>query len=200
MPMNDAALATSDPEGEYWGWGCTPNQSGDGWGFLMMVINAFGGSYTDETGLVVTFDSPETLAAVEWIAETYSNEMYADMLPPGILSWTDISNNEAYLAGTVGYTHNAFSIYAQAKRDESEYFDDTMLMLAPLGPANLRQDGGSNAWLTIFKGAPNIDLAKQLAVKLIANVTSGRMTPAEALTDAHNIIVDIFEEGGIMQP
>jgi len=270
----DAALATSDPEGEYWGWGCTPNQSGDGWGFLMMVINAFGGSYTDETGLVVTFDSPETLAAVEWIAETYTNEMYADMLPPGILSWTDISNNEAYLAGTIGYTHNAFSIYAQAKRDESEYFDDTMLMLAPLGPAEIRQDAGSNSWLTIFKGAPNLDLAKDLAVKLIdpatftpiaalgggllmpayedgwteellavdpnfavikdlvsieepfigaswpaepnaaidairangvveqmiANITAGRMTPAEALTDAHNVIVDIFEEGGIMQP
>lgn len=270
----DAALAISDPDGEFWGWGATPNQSGDGFGFLMMVINAFGGSFTDETGLVVTFDSPETLAAVEWIAETYTDPKYADMLPPGILSWTDISNNEAYLAGTIGYTHNAFSIYAQLIRDESEYFADTMLMLAPLGPANMRQDNGGNAWLTIFKGAANIDLAKDLAVKMIdpatfspisalsgglnmpmyedgwteellavdpnfavikdlvsiedpfvgsswpaepnaaidairaqgtveqmvANITSGRMEPAEALTDAHNVIVDIFEEGGIMQP
>ena len=270
----DAALATSDPDGEYWGWGATPNQSGDGFGFLMQVINGHGGSFTDETGLVVTFDSPETLAALEWITETYTGEMYADMLPPGILSWTDISNNEAYLAGTIGYTHNAFSIYAQLIRDESEYFEHTMLMRAPLGPANMRQDAGSNSWLTIFKGASNVDLAKELAVKLIdpatftpisalsgglnmpayedgwtddllavdpnfaiikdlvsieepfvgsswpaepsaaisaiqaqgvveqmvANVTAGRMTPAEALTDAHNIIVDIFEEGGIMQP
>jgi multiple sugar transport system substrate-binding protein len=240
----------------------------------MMVINAFGGSYTDETGLVVTFDSPETLAALEWITETYSNEMYADMLPPGILSWTDISNNEAYLAGTIGYTHNAFSIYAQLIRDESEYFEHTMLMRAPLGPANIRQDGGNNSWLHIMKGAKNLDLAKELALHLIdpavftpiasigggllmpmyedgwteellavdsnyavikdlvsieepfigaswpaepnaaidairaqgvveqmiANITSGRMEPAEALTDAHNRIVDIFEEGGIMQP
>jgi multiple sugar transport system substrate-binding protein len=270
----DAALAISDPDNEFWGWGCTPNQSGDGWGFLMMVINAFGGSYTDETGLVVTFDSPETLAAVEWLTETYTDPKYADMLPPGILSWTDISNNEAYLACTIGYTHNAFSIYAQAKRDESPYFADTMLMLAPLGPANMRQDAGSNSWLTIFKGASNLDLAKELASALIdpatfvpiaslgggllmpayedgwtedllavdpnftvikdlvsieepfigaswpaepnaaidairangiveqmiANITAGRMTPAEALTDAHNLIVGIFEEGGIMQP
>jgi multiple sugar transport system substrate-binding protein len=81
----DAALISSDPENEYWGWGCTPNQSGDGWGFLMMVINGFGGSYTDETGLVVTFDSPETLAAVEWLTETYTGEMYADMLPTASL-------------------------------------------------------------------------------------------------------------------
>lgn len=270
----DAALAMSDADGEFWGWGCTPNQSGDGWGFLMMVINSFGGSYTDETGLVVTFDSPETLAAVEWLADLYTNEMYAPMLAPGILSWTDTSNNEAWLAGTIGYTHNAFSIYAQMKRDESEYFDTTMLLKAPLGPAEIEQDAGSNAWLTIFRGAPNVDLAKQLSLSLIdpvnfvpmsslsagllmpayedawtedllavdpnfgvikdivsieepfigaswpaepnaaidairaqgvveqmlANVTSGRMSAAEAVTDAHNTIVDIFEEGGIMQP
>jgi multiple sugar transport system substrate-binding protein len=270
----DAALAMSDPDNEFWGWGATPNQSGDGWGFLMMVINSFGGSYTDETGLVVTFDSPETLAAVEWLTDVYTNEMYAPMLPPGILSWTDTSNNEAYLAGTIGYTHNAFSIYAQAKRDMSPYFEQTALLRAPLGPANIRQDAGSNAWLTIFKGAPNVDAAKELALSLldpanfvpmaslgggllmpayedgwtedllavdpnfavikdivsieepfigaswpaepnaaidairaqgvveqmIANITSGRMEPAEALTDAHNRIVDIFEEGGIMQP
>lgn len=270
----DAALAMSDADNEFWGWGCTPNQSGDGWGFLMSVINSFGGSYTDETGMVVTFDSPETLAAVEWLADLYTNEMYAPMLAPGILSWTDTSNNEAWLAGTIGYTHNAFSIYAQLKRDESEYFDDTMLLRAPLGPANIPQDAGSNAWLTIFKGAPNVDTAKELALSLLdpanftpmaslgggllmpayedawtedllavdpnfqtikdivsieepfigaswpaepnaaidairaqgvveqmlANVTSGRMTAAEAVTDAHNTIVDIFEEGGIMQP
>src|SRR5690606_27558084 len=88
----DAMLAVSDPDNEFWGWGLTPNQSGDGWGFLMTLINSYGGSYTDETGLVVTFDSPETLAALEWLAETYTSEMYAPMLPPGILSWGDISN------------------------------------------------------------------------------------------------------------
>jgi maltose-binding protein MalE len=33
----------------------------------------------------------------------------------------------------------------------------------------------------------------------MSNITTGKMTPAQALTDAHNKIVDIFEEGGIMQ-
>ena len=32
------------------------------------------------------------------------------------------------------------------------------------------------------------------------NVISGRMSPADAVKDAHQKIVDIFEEGGIMQP
>lgn len=272
----DAALAMSDPDNEFWGWGNTPNQSGDGWGFLMQLINSFGGHFTDETGTIVQFDTPETVAAVEWIAETYDrNGMYAAMLPPGIESWGDISNNEAYLAGTIGYTHNAFSVYAQAKRDDNPVYPVTKLLLPGLGPANLRQEGGAiGGWLTIHRNAPNIDLAKQLALDLLdpanftpmssvggglvmpayenlwtdelieadpnfeiirqqvsieepfignswpaqpnaaidairangiveqmaGNVISGRMTPSEAVTDAHQKIVDIFEEGGILQP
>lgn len=272
----EASLAMSDPDNEFWGWGLTPNQSGDGFGFLMSLINSFGGHFTDESGQVVQFDSPETLAAVEWLAETYDLDgAYAAMLPPGILSWTDISNNEAFLADTVGYTHNAFSVYAQAKRDENPIFPNIVLLRAPQGPANISQDGGAiGGWLTVFKGAPNVDLAKELSLNLldpvnftpmssvagglfmpayenlwtdelleadpnfaiikeqvsvedpfigaswpaepnaaidalraqgvveqmVANVTSGRMTAAETVTDAHQKIVDIFEEGGIMQP
>ncbi len=272
----EACLAMSDVDGEFWGWGLTANQSGDGHGFLMLVINSFGGHYTDETGQIVQYDSPETLAAVEWLAETYDrNGMYGAMLPPGIESWTDISNNEVYLAGNIGYTHNAFSVYAQAKRDENPVFPNTILLRAPQGPSGMIHDGGGiGGWINIFKGAPNIDLAKQLTLALLdpanfnrmssvagglfmpayenlwtdeliaadpnfaiikeqvsveepwigsswpaepnaaidairaasvpeqmmANVISGRMTPAEAVTEAHNQIVAIFEEGGIMQP
>jgi multiple sugar transport system substrate-binding protein len=272
----EAALAMSDADGEFWGWGLTANQSGDGYGYLTLLINSFGGHYTDETGQIVQFDTPEALAAVEWLAETYDrNGMYGAMLPPGIESWTDISNNEVYLAGSIGYTHNAFSVYAQAKRDENPVFPNTILLRAPQGPSGMNHDGGGiGGWINIFKGAPNTDLAKQLTLALLdpanfnrmssvagglfnpayenlwtdelvaadpnfaiikeqvsveepwighswpaapnaaidairaasvpeqmmANVISGRMTPAEALTNAHNQIVDIFEEGGIMQP
>lgn len=270
----EVALEMSNADEEFWGWGLTPNQSGDGYGFLITLINAFGGSYTDETGLVVTFDSPETVAAVEWLTELYTSEKYAPALPPGILSWTDISNNEAYLAGTIGLTANAFSVYAAAKRDDNPVFPNTAVLRNPVGPSGLRTDAGNNSWLTIFKGAPNVDEAKELALHLLdpanftpmaevggglflpayedlwtdellaadpnfatvkeivsnpdpyigaswpadpnaaidalraasipeqmmANVTSGRMTPQEAVTEAHKQIVDIFEEGGIMQP
>ncbi len=272
----EAALAISNPDEEFWGWGLTPNQSGDGYGYLTLVINSFGGHYTDETGQIVQFDSPETLASVEWLAETYDrNGPYAAMLPPGIESWTDISNNEVYLAGNIGYTHNAFSVYAQAKRDENPVFPGTVVMVAPQGPSGMNHDGGAvGGWINIFRGAANVDLAKELTLALLdptnfnrmsavagglfmpayenlwtdeliaadpnfaiikeqvsvedpwighswpaepnaaidairaasvpeqmmANVISGRMTPAEAVTNAHNQIVEIFEEGGIMQP
>lgn len=279
LNLNDrreAALAISDPDNEFWGWGCTPNQSGDGYGFVEQVIQAHGGHYTDESGQVVTFNSPETVAAYEWIRETFDrNGKYAAMLPPGIESWTDISNNEAWLAGNIGYTLNAFSVYAASKRDNVPFFNDIALLRAPQAFNGDSRDGGFvGGWLTIFKGAPNADLAKQLALDLLdpknftrmsaiaggllmpayenlwtdellaadpnyvvikeqvsveepfigapwpaqpsaaigairaqgvieqtaANVIAGRMTPAEAVADGHQKIVDIFEEGGIMQP
>lgn len=269
-----AALAISGPD--FYGWGLTPNQSGDGFGFLILAIQAFGGRFTDETGQIVQFNSPETVAAVEWLAETYDrNGKYAPMLPPGVESWTDTSNNEAYLAGQIGYTQNAFSVYAQAKRDNNPVYPNTVLLTAPQANNGDSRDGGNvGGWLTIFKGSPNVDLAKQLALDLLdpknftpmaelggvlftpayanlwtdellasdpnlaiikqqvsvenpflgtswpanpnaaidairaqgvveqmmANVIAGRMNPTDAVEDAHQKIVDIFEEGGIMQP
>ena len=39
-----------------------------------------------------------------------------------------------------------------------------------------------------------------LVEAMVANAVTGRMTPQEAVTDANQKIVDIFEEGGAMQP
>ena len=174
----DAALAMSDPENEFWGWGMTPNQSGDGWGGMTGILNAFGGHFTDETGTKVEFDTPETVAAFEWIAETYDRDgKYADMLPPGIESWTDSSNNEAYLAGKIGYTLNSFSIYAQAKRDDNPVFSKTLVLNAPTANNGDSRDGGqTTGWLSIFKGAPNVDLAKKLALDLLAPENFNKMS------------------------
>jgi multiple sugar transport system substrate-binding protein len=42
--------------------------------------------------------------------------------------------------------------------------------------------------------------ATGLIEQSVGNAISKRMTPAEAVADAHNKIVQIFEEGGILQP
>jgi multiple sugar transport system substrate-binding protein len=272
----EAALAISDPDNEFWGWGLTPNQSGDGFGYLTLLIQAFGGHFTDETGQIVQFNSPETVAAYEWLRETYDrNGKYAAMLPPGVESWNDTGNNEAYLAGKIGYTHNAFSVYAASKKDHPDLFAGTTVLTMPdANNGDSRKGGAIGGWLTVFKGAPNRDLAKKLALTMIdpktftpmssvagglfmpayenlwtpellaadpnyaiikeqvstpepflgqswpaqpsaaidairaqgvveqsvGNVISGRMSPADAVKDAHQKMVDIFEEGGIMQP
>ena len=176
----EAALAISDPDNKFWGWGLTPNQSGDGFGAMIGIIQAFGGHYTDKTGKIVQFNSPETVAAVTWIAETYDRKgKFGKMLPPGVESWNDTGNNEAYLAGSIGYTHNAFSVYAQSKRDKNPVFPATVLLPAPQANNGDSRDGGNvGGWLTVFKGAPNAALAKKLAAELL---TPASFTPMSAV-------------------
>jgi multiple sugar transport system substrate-binding protein len=269
----DAALKVSDSSKEMWGWGLTVNKSGDGHGLIIGVIQRFGGSFTDESGTKVTFNSPQTVEAVKWMAEIYTDEKYKPMLPPGVESWTDPSNNEAYLAGKVALTTNAFSVYAKAKKDGNPIFDKTAVLRAPVAKDGKVLEAGGNGWFSIMKGAKNVDLAKQTILhmlnpeyfipmvqeggglflpayknvwtddvmkvdpnfailreiifnetpytgaaypaspnpaidaitaqsvhsEMMANVTAGRMSAEEAVEDAHNKIVKIFEELGLPQ-
>jgi multiple sugar transport system substrate-binding protein len=269
----DAALAVSVPDNQMWGWGLTVNRSGDAHGLIDGVIKAYGGTISDETGLVVTFNSPETVAGVTWLADIYTNEMYAPMLPPGVESWTDTGNNEAYLAGTIAMTINQPSVYGAARANDPELFANTAVLRGPQWLDGSLKEAGANGWFTIFKGAKNIDIAKELILTLLdpanimpmaqaggglflpayadqwteelmavdpnfavfrdimfnpdlyyglshpalpsplhdavnaqaimsqmmANVISNGMTPEEAVADAHNRIVQIWEEGGVPQ-
>lgn len=269
----DAALKISDPSKQIWGWGLTINKSGDGQGLIMDVIQAFGGRVVDETGVKVVFNSPETIAGVKWLQETYTSEKYKPMLPPGIESWTDTSNNEAYLAGTVAFTQNQLSVYAKAKKDNNPVFPNTAVLHKPKTNDGKLLETPGNAWFTIFKGSKNIDAAKQVILHMIdpqiftpmaqeggglflpaykglwtedilkidpnfallqelafnpipftgdaypadpnaavdgvraasipsqmmANVTNGSMSAEEAVKDAHDRIVQLFEEAGLPQ-
>ena len=176
VDRREAALAISGPD--FYGWGFTPNQSGDGFGFLISVVQAFGGHFTDETGQIVTFDSPETVAAFEFLGETYDrNGKYAAMLPPGVESWNDTGNNEAWLAGQIGFTQNAFSVYAQSKRDKNPVYENTVLLPAPAAINGDHRNGGNvGGWMTIFKGAPNAALAKELALNLLDPANFGKIS------------------------
>lgn len=270
----DAALAASNPDNQMWGWGMTINRSGDAHGLIDGVIKAFGGTISDETGLVVTFNSPETVAGVAWLADIYMNEMYKPMLPPGVESWTDTGNNEAYLAGTIALTNNQPSVYGAARKNDPELFANTAVLRGPKWQDGSRKEAGFNGWFTVFKGAKNADVAKELILNLLdpanitpmvqnggglvlpayadlwtdevmatdpnfsvfrdilfnpdlyyglshpakpsplhdavnaqavmsqmmANVVSGGMSAADAVADAHNRIVQIWEEGGVSQP
>jgi multiple sugar transport system substrate-binding protein len=185
----EAALAISDPANGFYGWGFTINKGGDGNDFCISVVNSFGGHYTDESGTKVTFNSPETVAAFEWLVETYDrNGKYAAMIPPGVESWTDTGNNEAWAAGQIGHTLNAWSVYAASKKNSpDDLFKKIKMVNAPtFNNGESRDGGGVGGWLTIFKGAPNVDLAKELALYLlnpenfnkISTIAAGLFMPA----------------------
>jgi multiple sugar transport system substrate-binding protein len=102
---------------------------------------------------------------IKWLAAIYSDPKYKDILPPGVESWTDPSNNEAYLAGKTGITANAPSVYAAAKKNNPDLYKNTAWMNFPsTNDEKVVLGNGANQWYSIFKGAKQQDAAKQIVM------------------------------------
>lgn len=69
---------------------------------------AFGGKLVNEKD-EVAINSPETLAALDYVKQL------AETFISGTLSWSDVSNNKAFLDGQISITNNGISIYYVAK-------------------------------------------------------------------------------------
>ncbi len=166
--VRDAALAISDPSKNRFGWGLTTNTGGDGTGTVTSVVYAYGGAVVSNDGKKVVFNSPETIAAVQFLTDIYTNPKYKNMLPPGVNGWTDTSNNEAWLAGTLGITQNAYTLYAQSFATKNPVYNQTAILPGFTGPATdqVIATPGSG-YLAIPKGAKNPDLAKATALHLV---------------------------------
>lgn len=166
--MRDIALEISDPARRRFGWGMTINRSGDANGMIESIINCYGGSICSNDGRTVTFNSPETVDAISFLGDLYTNEKYAPMRPPGLESWTDSSNNENWLAGILGYTRNQYSVYADSKTKGNPVYEQTHPFIDCIGPATeLPLMFGQSQAFVVFKGVANPDLAKVVARYLV---------------------------------
>lgn len=107
---------------------------------------SWGGREVSEDGKTVTLDSPATLLAVEKALELY------DAMVPGTLSWDDSNNNRAFLAGDIGATMNAASIYLSAIREGQTRLDlkktnPQVAVPADIEHAVMPGGPGGNLWL-----------------------------------------------------
>jgi multiple sugar transport system substrate-binding protein len=168
--LRDATLEVSNPDEEMYGWGITVNRSGDGNSIINRIKTGWGAAWQDETGQYIRTNSPEMVEAMEFIRSTYLDEKYQPMLPPGVLAWNDISNNEAYLGSKIAYTENAGTVYAKAVVDQNPVADSTNYLAQPGGPVIEEfQVIGSKNW-HILRGAANTAAAKQLVLEFTANL------------------------------
>ncbi len=160
----DAALAISDPSKNQFGWGFSPYAVGDAASDITHCVNSYGGSIQDKTGTKVVWNSPETVAAITFYSDIYTNPKYKNMLPTGYESWDGSGNNMAWLNGTIGMTANAFTLYAKSKDDKNPVYDKTYVLQRPRGPAvKTALRGGQLGYFYIPKGAKNADLAMETA-------------------------------------
>ena len=172
----DAALEVSDPDNDVFGWGITVNRSTDARALVQQVLFNFGSTLQDESGDYVTFNSPESVAALEWLKETYTSETYAPMLPTGWNAWTDTSNNEAFLAGILAMTQNAGTMYAKAQLDGVPFADDIAYIPNPVR----RSDGQpvdqlAGVLLHVIEGTSNQEAVHDVVRHLLTEPVQQRI-------------------------
>src|SRR5438552_23842 len=94
----DVAKKCQDPSKDLWGFGQTLNRCDDGNGFMQNILWCYGGSAWDQGGqpaLATTF-MKQNLDALKFCVATIKDHK---IQPPGVMGWTDVSNNESYIAG-----------------------------------------------------------------------------------------------------
>jgi multiple sugar transport system substrate-binding protein len=128
------------------------------------MIWSFGGSIQDENENVV-FNSPETVAAVEYMVQLYQGAMTDE-----VFAWNAASNNQLLIAGQASYILNSISAYRTAQEANPEVADDIFFRPALAGPSGL-------AWASshvipvymIPNHSQNPDAAKEFMLHLVAN-------------------------------
>ena len=192
--LRDAAMKISDPAKQRWGWGLTVNRSGDGTTNVQQPLMRFGSQLQDQTGELVTFNSPETIAGYTWLKDTYGSETYAKMRPAGLLSWTDTSNNEAFIAGTIGITDNAGTMYAKAQFDKVAHKDQILYIQRPKRNSDMKYlDSMAGARLHMIKGSKNTAASADLFRHLISDPVVKQLlvtSPAYVLPAYRNLFKD----------
>jgi multiple sugar transport system substrate-binding protein len=197
--LAEAALEASDPDNEMYGWGITVNRSGDGNSLINRVKTGWGAAWQDETGQFIRTNSPEMIEAMEFIKGVYTDPQYEPMLPPGILAWNDISNNEAYLGSKIAYTENAGTVYAQSVVDQNPVSPVTNFLKPPGGPVIQEfHTLGSKNW-HFMRGAKNTAAAKQLVLEFTANLDRYDAMLASSPAYALPAYTDLWEMSAFIQ-
>ena len=152
------AKAIADPARGFYGFGNAVSRTRDGVLFVQSVLWAYGMKLASEDGKTILFNSPETLAGLQYIVDL---SRVHKIQPAGVTGWDDAANNKAWAAGQLGMTTNAASIYYQAKKDNPELAANTGHSKWPRGPAG-RATTVDTYSFAIMKYSQNQELAKDL--------------------------------------
>jgi ABC-type glycerol-3-phosphate transport system substrate-binding protein len=90
---------------------------------------SFGASVQDENENV-TINSPETIAAVEFMTQLFEGSMTDE-----VFAWNPASNNQGLVAGQLSFILNSISAWRTAQDQELEIADDIFFTPALEGPA-----------------------------------------------------------------
>ncbi|MGH2816813.1 MAG: ABC transporter substrate-binding protein, partial [Actinomycetota bacterium] len=124
---------------------------------------SFGASVQDENERVV-INSPETVAAVEFMTKLFKQSMTDE-----VFSWNPASNNQGLIAGKLSYILNSISAWRTAQGANPEVADDVGFVPALRGPADARAAQHVLYNWIIPKYATGTDAAKEFLLYYTEN-------------------------------
>lgn len=131
------------------------------------MIWSFGGSVQDANQNVV-LNSPETVAAVD-----YMSKLYKQTMTDAVFSWNAASNNQGLAAGQLSYILNSISAYRTSQSTTPDVANDIFFTPALKGPGGIGL--ASEHVIAVYivpKFAKNVDAAKEFLLNLSANAQS----------------------------
>jgi ABC-type glycerol-3-phosphate transport system substrate-binding protein len=127
------------------------------------LLWSFGGAIQDENSQVV-INSPETVAAVE-----YMTRLFKETMTNEVFSWNAASNNQGLIAGQMSYILNSISAWRTAQEASPDVADDVFFVPALRGPAAaLAAQHVMYNWI-VPSHARNVDAAKEFLLHYTAN-------------------------------
>ena len=130
------------------------------------VIWSFGGSVQDENECV-TINSPETVEAVEYMAE-----LYQDTMTDEVFAWVPASNNQGLIAGELSYILNSISAYRSLQDIDPAAADNIGFGPALVGPRG-DQHASAHVWsiyvIPSYVEGAELEAAKAFMLHLTAN-------------------------------
>lgn len=127
------------------------------------LIWSYGGSEQDANENV-TLNSPETVAAVEFMAKLFKQSMTDE-----VFGWNPASNNQGLIAGQLSYILNSISAWRSAQAANPQVADDVFFVRALKGPATAVAAQHVMYNWAVPKYAKNPDAAKEFLLHYTNN-------------------------------
>lgn len=128
------------------------------------LLWGFGASVQDAREQVV-INSPQTIAAVEFMVRLFKQSM-----TPEVFGWTSASNNQGLISGQLSYIQNAISAWRTLQDTDPQVADDVFFTPALRGPvAGLNGPGAMYNWI-VPAYARNPNAAKEFLLHYVNNL------------------------------
>ncbi|UJR82640.1 ABC transporter substrate-binding protein [Sandaracinus amylolyticus] len=120
------------------------------------------GASVQSANAEVVINSPQSIAAVEFM-----RELYADTMVPEVLAWGAADNNIALVEGRASYIINSISAYRTAQANVPATAADIFFGRALMGPATALVGAHANVSMMVARHARNPNAAQDFMLHLV---------------------------------